>query len=93
MDTLYDVIKSQPVTNKLYEMYKLSEEIQKSKPLALENTEDTEIGNNAKDETSYAIKLTREAKQLPEIRKRLHPSEMGEKFRDPRQTDSAPEEE
>lgn len=91
MDNLYELIRSQPVTNRLYEMNKLTEEIQKSKPIALENAEDTEIGNNAKDETSYAIKLTREAKQLPEIRKRLNPSEVGEKFRDPRLTDSSPE--
>jgi hypothetical protein len=91
MDNLYELIRSQPVTNRLYEMNKLTEEIQKSKPIALENTEDTEIGNNAKDEASYAIKLTREAKQLPEIRKRLNPSEVGEKFRDPRQTESTSE--
>ncbi len=91
MENLYEIIRSQPVTNRLYEMNKLTEEIQKSKPIALENTEDTEIGNNAKDETSYAIKLTREAKQLPEIRKRLNPSEVGEKFRDPRLSDSSSE--
>ena len=91
MDNLYDLIRSQPVTNRLYEMNKYSEEIQKSKPVALENTEDAEIGNNAKDEASYAIKFTREAKQLPEIRKRLNQSELGEKFRDPKQTDSSPE--
>ena len=89
MDTLYDLIRSQPVTNRLYEMNKLTEEIQKSKPVALENTEDTEIGNNAKEEASYAIKLTREAKQLPEIRKRLNPSEVSEKFRDPKRADSS----
>lgn len=81
MDTLYDVIRSQPVTNKLYEMNKLTEEIQKTKPVAIENPEDTEIGNNSKDEMSYAVKFTREAKQLPELQKRLKSSELGEKFR------------
>jgi len=91
VDTLYELIRSQPVTNRLYEMNKLTEEIQKSKPVGLENAEDTEIGNNAKDETSYAVKLTREAKQLPEIRKRLNPSDIGEKFTDPRQTEPSSE--
>ncbi len=81
MDTLYDVIRSQPVTNRLYEMNKLSEEIQKSKPLAIANPEDTEIGNNSKDEISYAVKFTREAKQLPELQRRLQSTEFGEKFR------------
>lgn len=81
MDTLYDVIRSQPVTNKLYEMNKLTEEIQKTKPVAIENPEDTEIGNNSKDEMSYAVKFTREAKQLPELQKTLKSSELGEKFR------------
>ncbi len=81
MDTLYDVIRSQPVTNRLYEMNKLSEEIQKSKPMAIANPEDTEIGNNSKDEMSYAVKFTREAKQLPELQRRLRGSDLGEKFR------------
>ncbi len=81
MDTLYDVIRSQPVTNRLYEMNKLSEEIQKSKPLAIANSEDTEIGNNSKDEMSYAVKFTREAKQLPELQRRLQSTDLGEKFR------------
>ena len=62
-------------------MNKLSEEIQKTKPLAIANPEDTEIGNNSKDEMSYAVKFTREAKQLPELQRRLKSSELGEKFR------------
>ncbi len=89
MDTLYDVIHSQPVTNRLYQMNKLSEEIAKSKPLAIANSEDAEIGNNSKDEMSYAVKFTREAKQLPELQKRLQPSDLGEKFRAPAPSDSS----
>lgn len=91
MDTLYDVIHSQPITNKLYEMNKLSEQIQKTKPLGIANTEDTEIGNNSKDEMSYAVKFTREAKQLPELQKRLDSSELSEKFRAPASSDSKAE--
>ncbi len=78
MDTLYEVIRSQPVTNRLYEISKLTEEIQKSKPMAIANEEDAEIGNNSKDEMSYAVKFTREAKQLPEVQKRLKSLENGE---------------
>lgn len=91
MDSLYDVIRSQPVTNRLYEMNKLSEEIQKSKPIGIENSEDTEIGNNSKDEMSYAVKFTREAKQLPELQKRLNSSEMSEQFPSPAPSDSESE--
>lgn len=90
MDTLYDVIRSQPVTNRLYEMNKLTEEIQKTKPLAIANPEDTEIGNNSKDEMSYAVKFTREAKHLPELQRRLKSSELGEKFRADTASDSSP---
>jgi hypothetical protein len=91
MDTLYDVIHSQPVTNKLYEMNKLTEQIQRTKPMAIANTEDTEIGNNSKDEMSYAVKFTREAKQLPELQRRLKSSELGEKFRAPAPSESSSE--
>ena len=91
MDTLYDVIHSQPVTNKLYEMNKLTEQIQRTKPMAIANTEDTEIGNNSKDEMSYAVKFTREAKQLPELQRRLKSSELGEKFRGTASSESSSE--
>ncbi len=91
MDTLYDVIRSQPVTNRLYEINKLSEQIQKTKPPAIANGEDAEIGNNSKDEISYAVKFTREAKQLPELQKRLNSSEFDEKFQAPASSDSSSE--
>ncbi len=83
MDNIWDLLRSQPITNKLYELNKMYEEMEKTKAKALRDGEDSEIGGNEEDKAAYAVTLTREMKPTEDVHE-TEKSVMNTSFRVPK---------